>query len=333
LVHRYGPHLFHTDSDEAFDYLSKFTKWQSYTHKVLARVEDKKVPIPFNFNSIVELFDEKTAENYITKLIDKFGKDKRIPILKLLKESDEDINQLGVYIYENVYAQYTAKQWGRKLEEIDPLVSARVPVVTSDDNRYFTDKYQFVPQDGYTKIFEKMLDHKNITLLLNTDAMNYIRLNHKKIYFKNEEFEGKIIFTGMIDELFNFCYGELPYRSIDLKFEVIDRPYFQRNSVINYPNDYAFTRITEFKHIHPVKSDKTVILREHPEPYKKGKNLPYYPIFTEDNHINYEVYASLAKKYENLILIGRLAEHKYYNMDDIVLRALKVFEEQISNES
>ena len=331
IVHKYGPHLFHTDYKDVFDYLSNFTNWQLYQHRVLAFIDGKKVPIPFNLNTLYEVFSKNLAEKLENKLTTKYRYNSKVPILDLLKEEDIDLKFLANYIYEKVFKNYTAKQWGMRPEDIDPKVTSRVPVYISRDNRYFTDKYQAIPKDGYTKIFERMLNHQNIKIMLNTDFKEMVSIDYenKKIFFIGKEFKGKLIFTGMIDELFNFKYGYLPYRSLDLKFETINKEYYQEAPVVNYPNDYDFTRITEFKHIHPVKSDKTTILKEYPKDYQPNKDIPYYPVFTKENQEAYNKYKEESDKFKNLILLGRLAEYRYYDMDDVVKRALEVFEERV----
>jgi len=331
IIHKYGPHLFHTDYKDVFDYLSNFTEWQLYHHRVLAFIDGKKVPIPFNLNTLYEIFPKTLAEKLETKLLNKYHYNSKIPILELLKEEDDDLKFLANFIYEKVFKNYTAKQWGLKPEDIDPQVTARVPIYIRRDNRYFTDKYQAIPKDGYTKIFERMLNHPNIKIMLNTDFKEVISIDfeNKKINFLGQEFKGKLIFTGMIDELFSFKYGYLPYRSLELKFESIDQEYYQEAPVVNYPNDYDFTRITEFKHIHPIKSNKTTILKEYPKTYQPNVDIPYYPVFTKENQELYNKYKEEAERFNNLILIGRLAEYRYYDMDDVVKRALEVFEERI----
>jgi UDP-galactopyranose mutase len=331
IVHKYGPHLFHTDYKDVFDYLSNFTDWQLYQHRVLVFIDGKKVPIPFNLNTLYEVFPKNLAEKLENKLTTKYRYNSKVPILDLLGEEDGDLKFLADYIYEKVFKNYTAKQWGMRPENIDHKVTSRVPVYISRDNRYFTDKYQAIPKDGYTKIFERMLNHQNIKIILNTDFKEMISIDYenRKIFFMGQEFKGKLIFTGMIDELFNFKYGYLPYRSLDLKFETIDKEYYQEVAVINYPNDYDFTRITEFKHIHPVKSDKTTILKEYPKDYQANKDIPYYPVFIKENQESYDKYKEESDKFKNLILLGRLAEYRYYDMDDVVKRALEVFEEKI----
>jgi UDP-galactopyranose mutase len=331
IVHKYGPHIFHTDYKEVFEYLSNFTDWQNYQHRVLAYIDGKKVPLPFNLNSIYEVFPQELAKKLEVKLIEKYGYGVKIPILEVLKEEDQDLKFLSNYVYEKIYKNYTIKQWGLKPEEINPQITARVPIYISKDNRYFTDKYQGVPKEGYTKIFERMLSHPNIKIMLNTDFKEVISIDfeNKKIYFLGHEFKGKLIFTGMIEELFNFKYSILPYRSLDFKFETIEQEYYQEAPVINYPNDYEFTRITEFKHIHPVKLEKTTILKEYPKPYSSNTDIPCYPMLTKEAEELYYRYKEQAEKFENLILVGRLAEYRYYDMDDVVKRALEVFEERI----
>ena len=330
IVHTYGPHLFHTDNEEVYSYLSRFTEWHQYTHKVVAEVDGKIIPLPFNFNTLYEVYDKNKADLLKEKLISRYGENKKVPILTLMKEEDGELRELAHYVYEKIFVNYTAKQWGKKPEEIDEAVTARVPIVTGYDNRYFSDRIQAVPKEGYTRLFEKMLEHPNITVELNSDALDRIEIKDKKIYFDKKATDAKIIFTGMIDELFGDKFGQLPYRSIDLEFETLDQEYYQDYAVINYPNEHKYTRITEFKHIHPVQTDKTTILKEYPQSYIRGRNTPYYPMFTEENRIRYEKYAKEAKKIPNLLLVGRLAEYQYYDMDDIVAKALEVFEDIIS---
>jgi len=331
IIHKYGPHLFHTNYKEVWDYLSNFTEWHLYHHRVLAFVDGKKVPLPFNLNSLCEVFPRSLAERLEQKLLSKYKYGSKIPILELKKVGDSDLRILAEYVYEKVFVNYTAKQWGKRPEEIDPMVTARVPVVISRDNRYFTDKYQGIPKEGYTKMFERMLVNSNIKILLNTDFKEVLKvdLESKKLYFLGQEFKGKLIFTGMIDELFEYKFGVLPYRSLDLKFETVEEEYFQEVAVVNYPNDYDFTRITEFKHIHDSKTRKTTILKEYPKVYIAGKDVPCYPVFTEGNKEMYYRYKGLAERFDNLILVGRLAEYRYYDMDDVVKRALEVFGEKI----
>ena len=328
LVHKYGPHLFHTNEKQVWNYLSNFTEWDIYHHKVLAFIDGKKVPIPFNFNTLYEIFPDELAKRIEKKLLENYKYNLKVPILELKKSDDKDLKFLADFVYDKIFVNYTAKQWGMKPEDIDSAVTARVPVFIGKDDRYFNDKYQGVPKEGYTRLFQNMLNHSNIKIMLNTNFKEVIKIDQetKKIYFLNQEFKGKLIFTGMIDELFDYKFGELPYRSVKMKFETIEKEYFQEAATVNYPNNYDFTRITEFKHIHPITNKKTIILKEYPQKYIKNKNIPYYPIFTQVNQKKYNQYLEYSKEFKSIILIGRLAEYKYYDMDDIVKRALDVFE-------
>ena len=327
LIHKYGPHIFHTNSKEVFDYLSNFTEWYKYEHKVLGHVDNKLVPIPFNFKSIEECLPEK-AEKLIELLKKDYGEGKKVPIMELLSNENEDIRYLANYIYEHVFKYYTMKQWDMKVEELDSAVSARVPVNTSYDDRYFNDTYQYMPKEGYTKLIEKMLDNEHIEVLLNTNVTNILKLDDGTIYYNGVPFTGDVYYTGALDELFDYKHGELPYRSLDLILERLNRT-FQNAATENYPeNDVKFTRITEYKHfMEDEPKGVTYIHTEYPFPYKRNGevgNVPYYPIIKDENQALYETYVKEASKYPKLHLIGRLAEYKYYNMDAIVLKALEM---------
>jgi len=328
LVHKYGPHIFHTDNKKVFDYLSSFTNWDIYHHNVLAFIDGKKVPIPFNLNSIDILFPKELAENLTKKLLNKFSYGEKVPILNLLVENDSDLKFLAKYVYDNIFLNYTVKQWGLKPEEIDPEVTGRVPIFIGRDNRYFNDRYQCLPRQGYAKMFEKILANQNIKLLMKANFKEIMNLDfiNKKIFFMGNQFKGKLVYTGKIDELFDFKFGELPYRSLNMCFEKHEVEFFQETTSVNYPNNYDFTRITEFKHLHPIKTRKTVILKEFPQKHIHNINEPYYPFFTKDAKQKYEMYLKFSKKFKNLVLAGRLADYKYYDMDDAVENALRVFE-------
>jgi UDP-galactopyranose mutase len=329
IVHKYGPHLFHTDNGKVFRYLSNFTEWDVYHHRVLAFIDGKNVPIPFNVNSLYELFPANLAARFEKKILESFPYNTKVPILELKQTTDPDLKFLADYIYEKIFVNYTAKQWGLKPEELEGPVTARVPVFIGRDDRYFHDRYQAAPRYGYNELFTKMLSHPNIKLMLNTDFREIVKLTEKGFEAMGRKFSGKIIYTGMIDELFDYRFGELNYRSINMCFETKKYECFQETPVVNYPNNYDFTRITEFKHIHPVQSAKTVILKEYPVDYKRNENIPYYPFFTPDSRKKYEKYKEYARRWANLILLGRLAEYRYYDMDDIVERALLTCEEKI----
>jgi len=223
---------------------------------------------------------------------------------------------------------------GVKLEDMSSVVATRVPVFIGKDNRYFNDKYQMLPKNGYTKMIENMLEHKNIKLMLNTDFKEICSIKNRDFYLFDTKFDGKVIITSQIDELFDYKFGELPYRSVNMVFESINKEFYQEKTTINYPNEYDFTRITEFKHIHKInsnKTSKTTILKEYPQEYKKDLNTPYYPVFTDENQKKYNRYLEYSKEFKNLLLLGRLAEYKYYDMDDIVKRALEVFRKNLLN--
>jgi len=332
LIHRYGPHLFHTDSERVMRYLGQFAEWRNYTHKVVAQVDGRLLALPFSFYTLYQCYPFRRAARLQRLLIRTYGKNRKVPILELIQSEEPLLRELGTFIYQKIFLNYTSKQWGKRPEEIDPSVTARVPLVTAFDTRYFSDRFQAVPAAGYTRLFEAMLDSEYITLRLGVDAASLLRIENEQIYFHEAPFTGTLIYTGAIDALFDYRYGELAYRSLDLRFERIGREYYQTHSVVNYPNEHAYTRITEFKHIHPVSSSRTTILKEYPQPYRRGENQPFYPLLTEENRTLYLRYKKLADRIPNLMTVGRLAEFRYYDMDDIVLRALTLFEKEICHE-
>ena len=310
-VHKYGPHIFHTNNKEVWDYLAKFTKWNYFFLKPNVVIEGKVVSNPFTLTTLHQLFSEKMATKFEEKLISNYGYGVKVPILELKENEDEDLKFLAKYVYENVFEKYTMKQWGLKPEEIDPTVTARVPIYISYDNRYFQDKYQGIPLNGYTKMIENILNHPNIEVKLNTD--------YKDILEKYD----RVFYSGAIDEYFDYKYGELPYRSLDFDIQTIDKEYYQCGVITNYPNNYDFTRITEHKYFLDEKADKTVISVEYPQKFERGRNERYYPIANDNNQALYEKYLSEANKIEGLYFIGRLGGYKYYNMD---LAIEKIFE-------
>ncbi|MBR0287911.1 MAG: UDP-galactopyranose mutase [Selenomonadaceae bacterium] len=326
LIHKYGPHLFHTDDEQVWKYLSRFTEWQIYNHHVKAFVDGKPVPIPFNLNTIHEVFPKSLADKLEAALLKNFEYGKKIPILELKKSADADLQFLADFVYEKIFLHYTEKQWGFPPDKISGAVTARVPIFVGRDDRYFNDRFQALPKFGYTKLVENILDHKNIKLLLNTDFKEVMELHGEQIYLFRRKFKGRLIYTGQLDELFDKKFGELPYRSVDMKFETINAESFQSAPSVNYPNNYEFTRITEFKNIHPAKTSRTTILKEYPQEYVAGKNEPYYPIFTDEARAAYEKYSAELAKFKNITAVGRLAEYRYFDMDDVVKRALEVFD-------
>lgn len=335
LIHQYGPHLFHTDNKEVFDYLGHFTEWQQYQHEVLAFIDGQHVPVPFNLNSLHRLLPSSLADSLEHKLIERFGYGVKVPILELRHIDDSELKFLADFIYEKIFVNYTAKQWGKKPEEISAEVTGRVPVHISRDNRYFQDKYQAVPKHGYTRIFENMLKHPDISLLLKTDFKSVFNINFDSgdMTFMNQPFKGELIYTGLIDELFEHRFGELPYRSLNFKFEHLNQDQYQQKTTINYPNDYDFTRITEFKHISQQVISGTTIMKEFPQDFERNnpdKDIPYYPVFTEENKAILDKYIAFSEQFNQITLVGRLAENRYYDMDDIVARALQVYTNQFT---
>lgn len=329
LVHKYGPHIFHTNKKEVFEYLSKFTNWYDYSHEVVGNIKGKYIPIPFNLNSLKLTYNEEKAERLKNKLLDTYGIDKKVSILELQKQKDDELVELGKYIYENVFLHYTMKQWGQSPDEIDKSVIARVPVHVSYDNRYFQDEFQGVPIDGYTKVFENLLNSKNIDIRLSEDACDVLRLTENEVFVYDKPFHGGVIYTGALDELMECKYGRLPYRTLDFKFETYNENYVQPKGTVNYTVDKPYTRITEFKYLSGQKLDGvTTIVKEYSRQYTGEKNeIPYYAILNDENRKKYEKYYRDISRLKNFYLIGRLAEYKYYNMDEIVYRALKLADE------
>jgi UDP-galactopyranose mutase len=317
LIHKYGPHIFHTNSEKVWNYLSQFTEWNYYFHTVLAHVDGKKIPVPFNLNSLYQVFPESYALKIEQLLLEKYGFGNKIPILKLLQTDDKDLKFLADFVYKNIFLGYNLKQWGVKPEEIDFSVSSRVPVFISKDDRYFQDIYQGIPSNGYTEIFNKMLNNSNIEILLET-TFDEVK---SKIQYE------QLVYTGNIDKYFDYCFGELPYRSLEFEFQNHKTEYFQDVAQENYPNNYDYTRITEFKHLTNQNADTTTIGIEYPKPYVIGKNEPYYPIPSNENNEIYLKYLELANKLNGKVIFsGRLAEYKYYNMDQVIGVALQIFE-------
>lgn len=331
LIHNYGPHIFHTKMKEVWEYLSDFTEWNYYHHHVLGIIDGKRVPIPFNINTLYEVFPDSLASRLEEKLIAQFGYNVKVPILKLREVEDEDLKYLADYVYKKVFLGYTLKQWGIKPEDLDPSVTGRVPVYISKDDRYFQDPYQGMPKHGYTKIFENMLNNPNIKVMLNTDYKDVMDFDfeNNKVKLFGQDFTGKVIYTGPIDYFFDYEYGELPYRSLRFEFENIKQESYQEVGTVNYPNDYHFTRITEFKHLTSQEANTTTIVKEISQSHIPEKTTPYYPIKNDENIDKYQQYKKLAREIEGLILIGRLAEYQYYDMDMVVAKALKTFREKI----
>src|SRR3954470_23782696 len=306
LVHKYGPHIFHTNSKEVFDYLSRFTDWRQYQHQVLASVDGQLVPIPINLDTINTLYGLKLnsfeMEQFLASRAEK--------IEKITTSEHVVVSKVGRELYEKFFRGYTRKQWGLDPSELDAQVTARVPTRTNRDARYFTDTFQAMPKYGFTRMFGNMLDHANIKVMLNVD---YREVKDMVPY-------RELIFTGPVDEYFDYQFGKLPYRCLEFKHETLNRPQFQPVAVVNYPNDNPFTRVTEFKHLTGQEHLKTSIVFE----YSCAEGDPYYPIPRSENAAIYRQYQELAE-HEGIHFVGRLATYKYYNMDQVVAQALTVY--------
>lgn len=313
LIHNYGPHIFHTNDREVYQYLSRFTKWNDFWHRVLTYVDGNLIPMPITVETINKLYNL----NLDCSQVEDFLKDKAINLEEVRTSRDVALSKVGKDIYEKIFETYTRKQWGVDPGELDTSVISRIPIRLNRDTRYFADKYQGMPSSGYTKMCENMAANKNIKILLNTDYFEII----------NDINYDKLIFTGAPDEFYNYRYGKLDYRSINFVFETHDKDDYQEAPVVNYPNDYDFTRITEFKKLTWQQHKKTTICKEFP----CSEGEPYYPFPTAICKAKYEQYKKDIDKEEKVIFIGRLAEYRYYNIDGVIRRALDAFNSCILN--
>ena len=304
LVHRYGPHIFHTNSKDVFDYLSLFTQWRNYEHRVLASVGGQLVPIPINLDTVNALHGLKLTvdemEAYLEKIAEKPA--------TIRTSEDVVLSRVGRDLYEKMFRGYTRKQWGLDPSQLDASVTARIPVRTNRDDRYFTDTYQAMPLHGFTRMFENMLDHPNITIVLNTDYRDVLEGVHYR----------ELVYTGPVDDFFDYRFGKLPYRSIRFRHETANVDRAQPVAVINYPNDHEYTRVTEFKHLTGQVHSKTSLVYEYP----CAEGDPYYPVPRPENALLYKQYEALAVRTPGIHFVGRLATYKYYNMDQVVAQAL-----------
>jgi UDP-galactopyranose mutase len=313
LVHRYGPHIFHTNSREVYEYLSQFTDWRPYQHRVLALVDGQLLPIPINLNTINRMY----GTSFTSFELDEFFRSVAEPCAQIRTSEDVIISKVGRELYEKFFRNYTRKQWGLDPSELDAAVTARVPVRTNCDDRYFTDAYQVMPLHGYTRMFERMLTHPNIMMLLNADYREVQQaVPHREV-----------IFTGPIDEFFDYRFGKLPYRSLAFKFETRNVAVAQQGPVINYPNENAYTRVTEFKYITGQEHPKTTLVYEFPQP----DGDPYYPVPRAENQHIYRKYEALAGQTAGVHFLGRLGTYKYYNMDQCVAQALAYHRKVLTN--
>lgn len=312
LIHNYGPHIFHTNDKGVYEYLSGFTKWLDFWHRVLTYVDGNLVPMPITVETVNKLYNL----NLNCFEVEEFLKKQAVAIDEIKTSKDVALSKVGKDIYEKIFETYTKKQWGIDPAELDTSVISRIPIRLNRDTRYFSDKYQGMPAHGYTKLCENMVKNKNIKLLLNTDYKEVI----------GDISYDTLIYTGAADEYYDYKFGKLAYRSINFVFETFDQEEYQEAPVVNYPNDYDFTRITEFKKLSGQKHTKTTICKEFPT----SEGEPYYPFPTKDCKAQYALYEEEIKKEKKVIFIGRLAEYRYYNMDAVVRRALDVFEQQLT---
>lgn len=322
LVHRYGPHIFHTADEAAYVFLSRFTDWYPLRHRVLASVRGKLLPVPFNLLSLRMAFEGEEAARLEQSLIDAFGYGARVSILELKKRREPELKKLGDYVYENVFCFYTQKQWGVAPDALDPAAMARVPVLVSEDCGYFQDAWQGMPLDGYTAMFANMLNHPRIRVELTVDACARMALDGTALLWDGKPCREPVIYTGALDELMAYRQGRLNYRTLDFEWETLPADEYQPVPVVNYTVDMPYTRITEFKKLTGQRlPGVTTIAREYSRACGET-DTPYYPIPNAENAARYAAYRCEAEKCKNLHLLGRLAEYRYYNIDAIVARAL-----------
>jgi UDP-galactopyranose mutase len=307
LVHKYGPHIFHTNSKDVFDYLSRFTEWRPYQHRVLAAVDGQLFPIPINLDTVNKLYGLSLTSFELEKFFQSVAE----PRSPIKTSEDVIVSRVGRELYEKFFRNYTRKQWDFDPSELDASVTARVPIRTNRDDRYFTDTYQAMPRHGLTRMFERMTAHPNIKILLNA--------SYREIQAAIPHSE--VIFTGPIDEYFDYRFGRLPYRSLEFRFETLNVPRAQPVAVINHPNENPYTRVTEFKHLTGQEHPKTTLVYE----YSRATGDPYYPIQRSENLELYHKYQMLAASTAGVHFVGRLATYRYYNMDQVTAQALTLY--------
>lgn len=328
LVQIYGPHIFHTNDKGVYDFLSRFTEWTKYEHRVLGLIDGKYVPVPFNLTSLFALYPREEAEKIRDILVKEVGMDVKVPILKLKQHADPAVREFAKFVYEKVFYTYTLKQWGFPPEELGETVMNRVPVYLSYEDRYFTDEFQYQPKEGFAVLCKNILDHPSITVKTGVNALDSLSVTEGKITLSGKPYAGKVIFTGRIDDLFRQKYGALPYRSLDFVFETHDTPSYQPAAVVNYTVSEDYTRISEFTKFCCEQKEKTVIVKEYSKRCAEG-DIPYYPIPKAEYREVYQKYLDDAQQTENLYLLGRLACYQYVNMDVAVRNALTLAEKII----
>lgn len=328
-VQKYGPHVLHTNNEKVYEFITQFCEPIDYKTKCEAVIEGISTPSPFNFKTIDQFYSKDEAKKLKTKLLDYYNHRSSVTVVEMLESNDRDIRGFAEFLFEKDYRPYTAKQWNLKPEEIDPSVLKRVPIVLSYGDTYFYDKYEFIPKNGFEKMYQELVNHSNITISLGVDALKHISFDTNEVLYDGEKVS--IIYTGAIDELFEYKFGILPYRSLKFDYKSIKSDSFQNVAIVAYPQADGYTRITEYTKM-PFQNCEgwTCAAYEYPVSYDKTSkigNEPYYPVLTEESQSTYKKYFNHSKKYKNLILCGRLADFKYYNMDQVILRTLELYEE------
>jgi len=319
-IHRYGPHIFHTNSAAVFGYLSRFTRWRPYEHRVAAMIDDHLAPVPFNLTSLDLCFEPSGARRLAERLVQTYGLNARVPILTMRRSTDGEVRDLADFIYRRVFLNYTIKQWGLTPEQLDPGVTARAPVVIGRDDRYFQDTHQALPEAGYQALFNRLLSSDRITVATSED---FFSIGSDITY-------DQLVFTGPIDTFFAHELGVLPYRSVSFDFQAIGPDRYQPVATINYPDVTALTRITDQRYLTGQSLGRSLLTFEYPQPHVSGVTEPFYPIPQAENRALHARYlAKAAQEAPNVIFAGRLGDYRYYNMDQAVGRALSVFRKRI----
>lgn len=328
LIHRYGPHIFHTKSQDVWNYLRGFSEFSDYQHRVLGAVDGALIPVPFNLESLHTLLPPKVAARLEGLLLARHGIGSRVSVLRLMDDEEEELRRLGRFVFAKVFEGYSRKQWGSDPYKLPAPVLRRVPISISYKSGYFTDPYQGLPRDGYTALINRLLSSEAIEVQTGVEGDSILEVDADRgvIYFRGRVFHGHVIFTGMVDALFNFQFGELPYRTLDFLFHFFPERTIQQVGTVNYLDSEDFTRVTEFKHLTGQITPHTVSVTEYPRDFNPHdrEDIPYYPMPGEEHRIVYERYKALASRVPKLVLLGRLAEYTYYDMDAVVAKALRV---------
>ena len=329
LVQRYGPHVLVTDYWSVIKDLSRFAEMKQYTVKELSFIDGQYIRLPFNFESIQQMIGPEKSETLIRKLRQKFAGRDRVPVGELARDEDWEISSFGNLLFEKSYRTYCSKQWGIPTEQLDKSIMERVPMAMSYDERYMNKDFQYIPAEGFTALFSAMLHHPNITIRVNEDALAHLRMDEttRTITYDGEEL-ALLVYTGAIDELFGEKYGELPYRSLRITYEWIDRERVYPEAIISFPQALGYTRKTEYKFLTPGNTNRrgSIIATEYPVPYVKGEGDPFYPVITAETKERHSRYCAEADSYPGLYYCGRLADFRYFNMDECILHAEETFE-------